>query len=266
MNTTPGNLQPPRRSRHRRASPPAPPPCLGLGHRRERPGPPGRPVRRRDEHHGDDRLQHAARASTPTGAAALQYNREEERLARDVYAALADRYDGAAPFSMITRSEQTHYDAIGVLLDRYGIERPGCGPGRRRLRRPDPPEAVRRPHGPGDASPSTRPTTSGSPSRSRTSPTSTGSSRAALPADVAPCSTSLRAGSEQPPGAPTSERRRRRPRRRHGYGTGRMGRRGDSSDDTTPPGVTDGWAARATARGAPGPWATVTCLLTDDSV
>jgi hypothetical protein len=60
-------------------------------------------------------------------AAALQYNREEERLARDVYAALADRYDGAAPFSMITRSEQTHYDAIGVLLDRYGIVDPAEG-------------------------------------------------------------------------------------------------------------------------------------------
>ncbi len=69
-------------------------------------------------------------ATTTADAAlvrALQYNREEERLARDVYAALADRYDGAAPFSMITRSEQTHYDAVGVLLDRYGIEDPAAG-------------------------------------------------------------------------------------------------------------------------------------------
>ncbi len=58
---------------------------------------------------------------------ALQYSREEERLARDVYAALAARYDGAVPFSMITRSEQVHYDAIGTLLTRYGISDPSVG-------------------------------------------------------------------------------------------------------------------------------------------
>jgi len=60
-------------------------------------------------------------------AAGLQYSREEERLARDVYAALAARYDNAAPFSMITRSEQVHYDAVGTLLERYGIADPSAG-------------------------------------------------------------------------------------------------------------------------------------------
>ena len=60
-------------------------------------------------------------------AAALQYNREEERLARDVYAALAAKYDNAGPFSMITRSEQQHYDAVGTLLERYGVSDPAAG-------------------------------------------------------------------------------------------------------------------------------------------
>ncbi len=62
-----------------------------------------------------------------TVAAALQYSREEERVARDLYAALAAEYDGAAPFSMITRSEQVHYDAVGTLLTRYGVSDPSAG-------------------------------------------------------------------------------------------------------------------------------------------
>lgn len=60
-------------------------------------------------------------------AAALQFSREEERVARDLYAALAATYDGAAPFSMITRSEQVHYDAVGTLLTRYGVSDPSAG-------------------------------------------------------------------------------------------------------------------------------------------
>lgn len=58
---------------------------------------------------------------------ALTFAREEERMARDLYAALADRYDGARPFSMITRSEQRHFDAVGVLLDRYDVTDPSAG-------------------------------------------------------------------------------------------------------------------------------------------
>ncbi len=57
----------------------------------------------------------------PTIEATLTFAREEERMARDLYAALADRYDGARPFSMITTSEDRHYDEVGTLLDRYGV-------------------------------------------------------------------------------------------------------------------------------------------------
>jgi hypothetical protein len=57
-------------------------------------------------------------------AEALAFSREEEQMARDLYAAIADLYDGARPFSMITKSEQNHFDAIGTLLDRYGVDDP----------------------------------------------------------------------------------------------------------------------------------------------
>lgn len=48
-------------------------------------------------------------------------------MARDLYKAFADRYDGAAPFANITRSEGRHYDAVGVLLDRYDVTDPSAG-------------------------------------------------------------------------------------------------------------------------------------------
>lgn len=57
----------------------------------------------------------------------LTYMREEERLARDLYAAIAELYDGARPFSRITNSEDHHFDAVGVLLDRYDIDDPSEG-------------------------------------------------------------------------------------------------------------------------------------------
>lgn len=57
----------------------------------------------------------------------LSFMREEERLARDLYAAIADYYDGARPFSMITNSEDHHYDAVGTLLETYGIDDPSAG-------------------------------------------------------------------------------------------------------------------------------------------
>jgi hypothetical protein len=60
-------------------------------------------------------------------AAALAFARDEERMARDLYAAIADRYDGARPFSMITTSEQQHFAAIGALLERYGVTDPATG-------------------------------------------------------------------------------------------------------------------------------------------
>lgn len=57
----------------------------------------------------------------------LQFTREEERMARDLYAALAAKYDDAMPFSRITRSEQRHFDAVGSLLTRYGVSDVSAG-------------------------------------------------------------------------------------------------------------------------------------------
>lgn len=56
-----------------------------------------------------------------TEVAGLQFMREEEKLARDVYQTLYDQW-GTQIFSNIAQSEQTHMDAIKILLDRYAIE------------------------------------------------------------------------------------------------------------------------------------------------
>ncbi len=56
-------------------------------------------------------------------AAGLLWMREEEKLARDVYLALADLWD-VRVFANIARSEQSHMDALETLLDRYGLEDP----------------------------------------------------------------------------------------------------------------------------------------------
>lgn len=57
----------------------------------------------------------------------LTHMRDEERLARDIYAALAAKYGQAAPFVNITRSEQVHFDTMGLLLVRYGVADPSAG-------------------------------------------------------------------------------------------------------------------------------------------
>ncbi|MCK5476661.1 MAG: DUF2202 domain-containing protein [Candidatus Aenigmarchaeota archaeon] len=49
--------------------------------------------------------------------------REEEKLARDVYNVLGEKW-GTNIFTNIAKSEQTHTDAVKVLLDRYNIEDP----------------------------------------------------------------------------------------------------------------------------------------------
>ena len=49
--------------------------------------------------------------------------REEEKLARDVYDALGQVW-GFPVFSNIARSEQTHMDAVKLLLDTYGLDDP----------------------------------------------------------------------------------------------------------------------------------------------
>lgn len=53
----------------------------------------------------------------------LEFMREEEKLARDVYLFLYDVWDKQV-FSNIAESEQTHTDAVLELLERYDLEDP----------------------------------------------------------------------------------------------------------------------------------------------
>lgn len=53
----------------------------------------------------------------------LIHMREEEKLARDVYTTLGERWQTRI-FTNIASSEQTHTDSIKTLIDRYGIEDP----------------------------------------------------------------------------------------------------------------------------------------------
>ena len=50
----------------------------------------------------------------------LLYIREEEKLALDIYQALYSKWQ-VRIFSNIAASEQRHFDAIGTLIDRYGL-------------------------------------------------------------------------------------------------------------------------------------------------
>ena len=60
---------------------------------------------------------------SPAEADALVYMREEEKVARDVYLALAKQYP-VSVFSNIAKSESTHMTALKTLLDRYGVQDP----------------------------------------------------------------------------------------------------------------------------------------------
>jgi hypothetical protein len=55
----------------------------------------------------------------------LQFVREEEKLARDVYIGLYDVW-GSRIFSNISGSEQTHTDAVKFLLNKYQYEDPAA--------------------------------------------------------------------------------------------------------------------------------------------
>lgn len=67
-------------------------------------------------------------ASVPDGVKAdLAFNRDEERMARDLYQLLATQHTSATVFANIAKSEQRHYDAIGTLLTRYGLPDPAAG-------------------------------------------------------------------------------------------------------------------------------------------
>jgi len=68
----------------------------------------------------------APAATQPLTAAETQwllFLREEEKLARDVYAAFYGTWK-LTVFSNISQSEQRHFDAIGALLERYSIADP----------------------------------------------------------------------------------------------------------------------------------------------
>jgi hypothetical protein len=56
----------------------------------------------------------------------LLYMREEEKLARDVYQALYEKW-GMRIFQNIAESEQAHMDAVKTLIDHYGLEDPAAG-------------------------------------------------------------------------------------------------------------------------------------------
>lgn len=56
--------------------------------------------------------------------AGLVKMREEEKLARDVYATLSEKWDNDVVFVQISMSEQRHMDSIKSLLDKYGIADP----------------------------------------------------------------------------------------------------------------------------------------------
>lgn len=53
----------------------------------------------------------------------LVHMREEEKLARDVYQKMIDKWN-LKIFVNIRESEQTHMDQIKILLDRYGVADP----------------------------------------------------------------------------------------------------------------------------------------------
>ena len=53
----------------------------------------------------------------------LVFMREEEKLARDVYKTLGDKW-GLPIFSNISSSEQTHTDAVKNLLNKYNVSDP----------------------------------------------------------------------------------------------------------------------------------------------
>ena len=65
-------------------------------------------------------------AISPTESASLQYMREEEKLAHDVYVTLYAKW-GLRMFNNISAAEQRHTNAIVTLLNRYGIDDPAAG-------------------------------------------------------------------------------------------------------------------------------------------
>jgi len=67
----------------------------------------------------------STRSVSADEAKTLQYMREEEKMARDVYLTLYGVY-GEKVFANIMDAEQTHFDAVGSLLDKYGVRDPAA--------------------------------------------------------------------------------------------------------------------------------------------
>ena len=67
--------------------------------------------------------QTPAETLSPQEVQSLLFMIEEEKLARDVYEALYDKW-GLRAFANIARSEQTHIDAIAGLIERYDLDNP----------------------------------------------------------------------------------------------------------------------------------------------
>lgn len=63
---------------------------------------------------------------TTHGEDGLTYMREEEKLARDVYLALYEKW-GIRTFLNIAKAEQQHMDAVGALLDARNLKDPAKG-------------------------------------------------------------------------------------------------------------------------------------------
>lgn len=75
-------------------------------------------------------------ALSETEKEGLLLMREEEKIARDVYLRLFDRW-GLRPFQNISGAEQTHMDAVLALLDHFGLPDPAQGLSVGRFNRPD---------------------------------------------------------------------------------------------------------------------------------
>lgn len=72
---------------------------------------------------GADSVNAAESALSKDVAADLAFIREEEKMARDVYLALAEKW-GLPMFSGISNSETQHMKAMLTLLNRYGLKDP----------------------------------------------------------------------------------------------------------------------------------------------
>ncbi len=63
--------------------------------------------------------------ATPEEIASLKFMREEEKLARDVYRLLFEKWN-YVEFDRIAASEQQHFASVGTLLTRYSIPDPAA--------------------------------------------------------------------------------------------------------------------------------------------